>query len=146
MEDPEVAEASRGGRPRRGFSSILKQLRFFPCQEILLVAPHHFLRRTQGRHLSLPKPESLLTKGGNVVKSVGAKDQRTPASLKLQDSVQALFLKVPIPNGQRFIDHQDFRLQVDRNREAETHSHPRRVLPKGTVDKVTELSPVQNCR
>ena len=64
--------------------------------------------------------------------------------LKLFHSLKAFGLKVGVTNGEDFINEENFRVDVDGDREGQTHVHARGIVFNGLIDKFFDFGKIDD--
>ena len=100
------------------------------------IAIHNVHGRANSGDLALVQPHRGIAEGPHLVQGVGNHHHGAAILAKLGELVQALLLELQVTHRQDFIHQQDLWFDVDRNREPQTHIHPRRIVLHRLVDKV----------
>src|SRR4051812_33512605 len=103
-------------------------------QEERLVFMHHVQRWPVSHHAAVIEPQRAAADRADVIQAVRAEENGLPLFLELANLVHTLLLKMAVADGERLVDNENVRIDVDRNREREPHVHPRGVRLDRTVE------------
>lgn len=77
-------------------------------------------------------------------RTMGDKNNGTPALVQLTNPRQALFLERHIADGQYFVDQENRRIEMHRDRKSKTHEHPARIVFHRHVNFIAKLGKIDD--
>ena len=84
----------------------------------------HYLRNSPGHnHLAVVKPDRTIAEFLHHAGSVRYAEKTFTGMPKLPDPAKTLFLKCSIAHRENFVDQQQVGIDIDRDRECQSHRH-----------------------
>ncbi len=105
-----------------------------------LIGGDHALRRTRHEQFAPIEQDGRIAEAVDRSAVVRNEDQRGAAAAQLAQSLEALLLKVDVPDRERLVDDHQVGVHVDRDRERKAHEHPARVRLDRLIDEVAQFS------
>ena len=96
------------------------------------------VRCAEHAQLAVIDPRRPLTQSHHIGHRVGDEDDRLATIAEVGDAITALGLEVGIADRQHLVDDEYVGIDVDGDRKAEPHEHPRRVVLDRRVDELLE--------
>ena len=104
----------------------------------------HLARRTDLHQVAVLKQRELVTQCAHGAERVRHDHDRLAALLELGELLRALPLEALVADRQHLVDEEDVGIDVDCDREAQTHVHARRVVLDRRVDELGQAGEVHD--